>query len=107
MVTCRCWVTTYVSEAGPRRLTLVDSVSTDCVRDDAWLLSWSVRIGVPILMILGGPCGSRGRRVMLYLTLLTPILALPAVMLMDRVERWAAGDTSRPLRPARTAPIAD
>jgi len=44
---------------------------------------------------------------MLYLTLLTPILALPAVLLMDRVERWAAGDTSRPLRPARTAPMAE
>ena len=44
---------------------------------------------------------------MLYLTLLTPILALPAVMLMDRVERWAAGDTSRPFRPARTAPMAE
>ena len=44
---------------------------------------------------------------MLYLTLLTPILALPAVLLMDRVERWAAGDTARPFRLARTAPIAD
>ena len=44
---------------------------------------------------------------MLYLTLLSPILALPAVLLMDRVERWAAGDTSRPFHPARTAPIAD
>ena len=43
---------------------------------------------------------------MLYLTLLTPILALPAVLLMDRVERWTAGDTSRPFRPARTAPLA-
>ena len=44
---------------------------------------------------------------MLYLTLLTPIMALPAVLLMDRVERWAAGDTSRPFRLARTAPMAD
>ena len=43
---------------------------------------------------------------MLYLTLLTPILALPAVLLMDRVERWAAGENSRPFRPARTAPLA-
>jgi hypothetical protein len=41
---------------------------------------------------------------MLYLTLLTPILALPAVLLMDRFERWASG--GRPA-PARVAPMAD
>ena len=40
---------------------------------------------------------------MLYLTLLTPILALPAVLLMDRVERWASG--GRPAQP-RVAPMA-
>ena len=40
---------------------------------------------------------------MLYLTLLTPILALPAVLLMDRVERWATG--GRP-GPAHVAPMA-
>ena len=40
---------------------------------------------------------------MLYLTLLTPILALPAVLLMDRVERWATD--GRP-GPARVAPVA-
>ena len=41
---------------------------------------------------------------MLYLTLLTPILALPAVLLMDRVDRWATG--GRPAQP-RVAPMAD
>jgi hypothetical protein len=39
---------------------------------------------------------------MLYLTLLTPFVALPALMLMDRVERWAAGDHPEAFRVART-----
>jgi len=40
---------------------------------------------------------------MLYLTLLTPILALPAVLLMDGVELWESD--GRP-GPARVAPMA-
>ena len=35
---------------------------------------------------------------MLYLTLLTPILALPGLLFMDRVERWAAGDHPQAFR---------
>ena len=43
---------------------------------------------------------------MLYLTLLTPILALPAVLLMDRVERWATDGRPGPARVAPVAPVA-
>ena len=43
---------------------------------------------------------------MLYLTLFAPILALPALLLMDRIERWAGGAESA-LRPARVAPRTD
>ena len=43
---------------------------------------------------------------MLYLTLFAPILALPALLLMDRIERWAGGAESA-LRPARVAPMTD
>ena len=41
---------------------------------------------------------------MLYLTLLTPILALPGLLLMDRVERWAAGDHPQAFRVPRSVP---
>ena len=41
---------------------------------------------------------------MLYLTLLTPILALPGLLLMDRVERWAAGDHPQAFRVPRSRP---
>ena len=44
---------------------------------------------------------------MLYLTLLTPILALPGLLLMDRVERWAAGDHPQAFRVPRSVPTAD
>ena len=45
---------------------------------------------------------------MLYLTLLTPVLALPGLLLMDRVERWAAGAAhSQAFRAARTVPTAE
>ena len=45
---------------------------------------------------------------MLYLTLLTPVLALPGLLLMDRVERWAAGAAhSQAFRVARTVPTAE
>ena len=44
---------------------------------------------------------------MLYLTLLTPILALPGLLLMDRVERWAAGDHPQAFRVSRSVPTAD
>ena len=44
---------------------------------------------------------------MLYLTLLVPFLALPALTLRDRVERWAAGDHPGAFRVARTAPTSD
>ena len=43
---------------------------------------------------------------MLYLTLFAPILALPALLLMDRIERWAAGAESA-FRPARLATMTD
>jgi len=43
----------------------------------------------------------------LYLTLLTPILALPGLLLMDRVERWAAGDHPQAFRVPRSVPTAD
>ena len=43
---------------------------------------------------------------MLYLTLLTPILALPAVLLMNRVERWATGGRPGPARVAAMADVA-
>ncbi len=45
---------------------------------------------------------------MLYLTLLTPVLALPGLLLMDRVERWAAGAAhSQAFRAARTVPTGE
>jgi len=58
------------------------------------------------LMTLGGHV-CHGRRVVLYLILLTPILALPGLLLMDRVERWAAGDHPQAFRVPRSVPTAD
>lgn len=43
---------------------------------------------------------------MLYLTLFAPILALPALLLMERIECWAAGAESA-FRPARVATMTD
>jgi hypothetical protein len=44
---------------------------------------------------------------MLYATLLAPFVALPALLLMDRVERWAVGprrgQASASARPSPTA----
>ena len=44
---------------------------------------------------------------MLYLTLVTPILALPGLLLMDRVERWAAGDHPQAFRVPRSLTTTD
>jgi hypothetical protein len=43
---------------------------------------------------------------MLHLTLFAPIAALPALLLMERIERWAAGAESA-FRPARVATMTD